>query len=263
MQSCPMATSGSEFALRIALCDLVERLKRTEDKCKHLEVCRNEMAREIVRLRAENQRLQSALSTSNYLDQDPAANQNGSFGNNERGVLLAHNHLAKPVNTADELSVLDEHNPDETWEEITVRLIKELKKEVANSQSPRGDQKTATPQPRTLWDLKNQVTKSSSKSNLLVKEKHSPPRSKPYGEPNLMMENNLDKSRSPDDIKDTHEASKEKEAVIDEDMVEHLAKALASDYQQLKAILTSQNERLSKLKAQQLRSFFNRHITCK
>ena len=41
-----MSAAGSEFALRIALCDLVERLKRSEQMCKYLERCRNELAKE-------------------------------------------------------------------------------------------------------------------------------------------------------------------------------------------------------------------------
>jgi hypothetical protein len=49
--------SGNEIALRVALCDLVQRLKRSEFMCKYLEQCRNELASEVIRLRAHNDQI--------------------------------------------------------------------------------------------------------------------------------------------------------------------------------------------------------------
>lgn len=51
------AISGNEIALRVALCDLVQRLKRSEFMCKYLEQCRNELANEVIRLRAHNDQM--------------------------------------------------------------------------------------------------------------------------------------------------------------------------------------------------------------
>lgn len=54
-------SSGSEFALRVALCDLVQRLKRSEFMCKYLENCRNELANEVIKLRSHNNLLLKEL----------------------------------------------------------------------------------------------------------------------------------------------------------------------------------------------------------
>lgn len=56
-----MNPSGSEFALRVALCDLVQRLKRSEVMCKYLEQCRNELANEVIKLRSHNNLLLKEL----------------------------------------------------------------------------------------------------------------------------------------------------------------------------------------------------------
>lgn len=47
--------SGSEFTLRVAICDLVERLKRMQHKCSYLEECRNQLVKEVIRLRLQNE----------------------------------------------------------------------------------------------------------------------------------------------------------------------------------------------------------------
>ena len=59
-----MNTSGSEFALRVALCDLVQRLKRSEFMCKYLEDCRNSLANEVIKLRSHNNLLLKELIDS-------------------------------------------------------------------------------------------------------------------------------------------------------------------------------------------------------
>ena len=50
-----MNPSGSEFTLRVAICDLVERLKRMQHKCTYLEECRNQLVKEVIRLRLQNE----------------------------------------------------------------------------------------------------------------------------------------------------------------------------------------------------------------
>ena len=50
-----MNPSGSEFTLRVAICDLVERLKRMQHKCSYLEECRNQLVKEVIRLRIQNE----------------------------------------------------------------------------------------------------------------------------------------------------------------------------------------------------------------
>ncbi|KAH7640048.1 hypothetical protein HUG17_4081 [Dermatophagoides farinae] len=50
-----MNPSGNEFTLRVAICDLVERLKRMQHKCSYLEECRNQLVKEVIRLRLQNE----------------------------------------------------------------------------------------------------------------------------------------------------------------------------------------------------------------
>lgn len=47
--------SSDHFTLRIALCDLLERLKRSDAMCKYLEHSRNELAKELIRVKHENE----------------------------------------------------------------------------------------------------------------------------------------------------------------------------------------------------------------
>ncbi|KAI2806228.1 hypothetical protein BLOT_005239 [Blomia tropicalis] len=57
-----MNPSGSEFTLRVAICDLVERLKRNQHKCTYLEDCRNQLVKEVIRLRLQNEWLAKQIS---------------------------------------------------------------------------------------------------------------------------------------------------------------------------------------------------------
>ena len=59
-----MNPSGSEFTLRVAICDLVERLKRMQHKCSYLEECRNQLVKEVIRLRLQNEWLAKQISDS-------------------------------------------------------------------------------------------------------------------------------------------------------------------------------------------------------
>lgn len=70
-----MNSSGSEFALRVALCDLVQRLKRSEFMCKYLEQCRNELANEVIKLRSHNNLLLNQLFESPHSSNKNAFNQ--------------------------------------------------------------------------------------------------------------------------------------------------------------------------------------------
>lgn len=137
-------SSGSEFALRIALCDLVERLKRSEQKCKYLEQCRNELFKEIIRLKYENETLQrQAITEQSDMSYPPTKSSGISFNHlvnqNQRKSL----EIPSTVYSPKRLNQTDNHNDatqlsamakctDESWEEITLRLINELKKEVSS-----------------------------------------------------------------------------------------------------------------------------------
>ncbi|KAH9404758.1 hypothetical protein TYRP_000589 [Tyrophagus putrescentiae] len=59
-----MNPTGSEFTLRVAICDLVERLKRMQHKCTYLEECRNQLVKEVIRLRLQNEWLAKQISDS-------------------------------------------------------------------------------------------------------------------------------------------------------------------------------------------------------
>ena len=77
-----MNSSGSEFALRVALCDLVQRLKRSEFMCKYLEQCRNELANEVIKLRSHNNLL------LNQLFESPNSSNKNAF-NQQLQVMIA------------------------------------------------------------------------------------------------------------------------------------------------------------------------------
>lgn len=120
-------SAGSEFALRIALADLLARLKRSEEMCKYLERCRNEMAKELFRVKQENQ----AISRENSL---MAASLEQNIG------MQMMPKPRSPVQDSEQPTTKMDGNqplvPDEgldkstDWEEITARLLNQLRKEV-------------------------------------------------------------------------------------------------------------------------------------
>lgn len=59
-----MNPTGNEFQLRVAICDLVERLKRMQHKCSYLEECRNQLVKEVIRLRLQNEWLAKQINDS-------------------------------------------------------------------------------------------------------------------------------------------------------------------------------------------------------
>lgn len=82
-----MNQSGSEFTLRVAICDLVERLKRMQHKCTYLEECRNQLVKEVIRLRLQNEWLARQVTDSpeiTSLPQNPQCfcNQQNNLVNN-------------------------------------------------------------------------------------------------------------------------------------------------------------------------------------
>src|SRR5690625_1917320 len=56
--------SGRELTLREAIGDLVERLKRMQHKCTYLEECRNQLVKEVIRLRLQNEWLAKQIIDS-------------------------------------------------------------------------------------------------------------------------------------------------------------------------------------------------------
>jgi chorismate mutase len=143
-----MNSSGSEFALRVALCDLIERLKRCEQKCSYLEQCRNHLIKEVMRLRKQNdflstQTTQLAINESN--NHIIIQSNNNNFDNNL--IIRSVNEL-KDENKTIEYDMIGNNsenkmnsNTDESWEEITVRLIRDLRRDVTNGQALNDEQR--------------------------------------------------------------------------------------------------------------------------
>jgi chorismate mutase len=143
-----MNSSGSEFALRVALCDLIERLKRCEQKCSYLEQCRNHLIKEVVRLKKQNdflstQTTQLAINESN--NHIIIQSNNNNFDNN---IIIRSVNELKDQNKTIEYDMIGSNsenkmnsNTDESWEEITVRLIRDLRRDVANGQTLNDEQR--------------------------------------------------------------------------------------------------------------------------
>jgi len=129
--------SGSEFAMRIALADLSERLKRTEQTCRYLELCRNELAKELIRVRTENEH----LSRDNSLLQASLQSIPHTHVRNSNQINNNHSNVAVMDPNSKHSSSLPSHehdNEDQDLEEITQQLLEQMRKEVlANQQLQR------------------------------------------------------------------------------------------------------------------------------
>lgn len=93
-----MNQSGNEFTLRVAICDLVERLKRMQHKCSYLEETRNHLVKEVIRLRLQNEWLARQINDSPEISSLPQniphcfCNQQNNLVNNTT-YHTAHCHL--------------------------------------------------------------------------------------------------------------------------------------------------------------------------
>jgi hypothetical protein len=143
-----MNSNGSEFALRVALCDLIERLKRCEQKCSYLEQCRNHLIKEVMRLRKQNDFLSTQTTqlpiseTNNHII---IQSNNNNFDNN---LIIRSVNEPKDENKTIEYDMIGNNsenkmnsNTDESWEEITVRLIRDLRRDVVNGQALNDEQR--------------------------------------------------------------------------------------------------------------------------
>lgn len=131
-------SAGSEFALRIALCDLVERLKRSEQMCKYLERCRNELAKELIRVKQENQVISRENSMMAASLENTDCVQMTTRTKSSRSPAPAPTPSPASGNE-NELPVRDEILDKSTdWEEITARLLNQLRKEVEQMATPKG-----------------------------------------------------------------------------------------------------------------------------
>lgn len=148
--------SGSEFALRVALCDLVERLKRSEQTCKYLEQCRNELAKEVIRLRNENHTISrensmnSAIVQNEMLLRNKLSAMEQNSARKQQAEAEAKEKESSDAKGRQALSQLDllknSTETDESWEEITVRLLKQLREEMKPPQTLSADaQKRSKP----------------------------------------------------------------------------------------------------------------------
>ena len=127
--------SGSEFALRIALCDVVEKWKRSQEKCKYLEQCRNELAKELIRVKQVNEDLvkeNSVLAAS--LTESGASMDKMTPNRSEEGRPRVN--LQSPMAPADRLVVQADRlvvQAEEDVEQIERRLLQEMHENVAKA----------------------------------------------------------------------------------------------------------------------------------
>lgn len=120
--------SGSEFALRIALCDVVEKWKRSQEKCKYFEQCRNELAKELQRVKQvnedlvrENTVLQASLETSASLP-----NRADNAMADAMRQAKSHSPLVPPSSS-------DRLRHDEDVKQIYQRLLCEMQRDVTQA----------------------------------------------------------------------------------------------------------------------------------
>ena len=142
-----MSSSCGELGLRIALCDLIERLKRCEQKCSYLEECRHELIKEVMRLKLENEWLTNTCRNNNLMSESNhlALNSNpfnNSYNNNNNNnfMIRSINELKSENKSIDKtieynLNGSDSDNKDESWQQITVRLLQDMKRDIANGQN--------------------------------------------------------------------------------------------------------------------------------
>ncbi|KAI1284856.1 hypothetical protein HDE_12268 [Halotydeus destructor] len=305
--------SGSEFALRVALCDLVERLKRSEQTCKYLEQCRNELAKEVIRLRQENAVISKENSLSSTIIQNEllsranadAANTRNSFAANVAGRKRENDSVeAKRVQAINELELLrNATETDESWEEITVRLLRQLQEEMKAPPAISLDSKLASEpkvdqsgeartvqRPRVYLahsDVSTSTTQLSEQQQLrkgsecemqtkqITVNEPIPPTASTLCEQFLsfqvheaknLVKSVMKQSSSPTDSKATsgnHNTTGESCQSKDSEAIDYCCKVLSTmavDIDSMWHRMSYQNDKLTKLKNKQLRSYFKRQL---
>ena len=165
-----MNPSGSEFTLRVAICDLVERLKRMQHKCSYLEECRNQLVKEVIRLRLQNEWLAKQISDSPgastslpqnlqsicnnkqiivnsqfntqhcHLSGHETTSANESSNSAREVDLLCMNHKSDSSNKDESLHLMNilnqfeqedlESNKADSIKHLTIRMLKDLETEM-------------------------------------------------------------------------------------------------------------------------------------
>jgi len=302
--------SASELALRVALCDLVERLKRSEQTCKYLEQCRNELAKEVIKLRQENMIITRENSISSAIIQNELLSrrnsdaeysskykQNSSSQASRQEIEMAE---AKQRQALTELELLKNNTEsEESWEEITIRLLKQLREEMKTPQAIAN----AEAKPNTVTTSENvssdvgsnrsihrpriyltqttinsapdvnrkpkQEPRDSQNKRTATSEHHIDTNSEQYLSYQVQENRNPLKSvikvtSDLNDSKDNSSAVSVRQAgTKDKATIDFCAKvisALTSDLDILGRRLSGQNEKLTKLKNKQLRTYFRRQL---
>lgn len=118
--------NGSELALRVALSDVIEKWRRSQEKCKYYEQCRNELVKELQRVKQvnedlvrENSALQASLETSASL---PNRTDNGTMAEAMRHAK-SHSPLV-PASSSDRM------RQEEDVKQIYQRLLTEMRHDV-------------------------------------------------------------------------------------------------------------------------------------
>lgn len=270
--------SGPEIAMRIALCDLVERLKRSEQMCKYLELCRNELAKELIRVKEDNELLQkeytklaSSIESCEGIDECRNYLINRNDNSTSTTANIQQNGAAFSPRTASLIAppVNENKDKDENWEEITTRLLRELGKEVSKSKM-RQQRSNSTQQLESITqedDVDDETTvtlgNNSVGSELLV-----------ANQPN--NENTNDRLKSTWDRKEPNEKNTEgtnenKNQIIPQgennilkpeevDVLFTLLKNFTNDINRVTTAISSSNGKLAKLRSRQLRMFFEKQL---
>lgn len=224
--------SNSEFALRLALSDLVEGTARSQQRCRYLELSRNEMAKEIVRLRHQNSELMSRLSQDRPSHSfNPPYEQNVYYGGSDVNNHVNHHHHQATTNGANNAMNSNEkprsgsggdddgdgeytiHDSSSSWVDLEIRLQEDCR--------------------RAIKEASMSKTNSRSRAQRASRETERAP---------------------------TKTSSNDDNNPSDMSLVEQIAQVLSQDYSKMALVVRAQNERLGRLKSNHLRSYFQSQI---
>lgn len=317
-------SNGSELALRIALSDLKAKYQRSEASLKYMEECRNEMIKEIFRLRKENKDLvnENALLRSLDINSHLTNHSNGLINTADPLILTHRQPIADPQSVnrssfhiSDDQDVesitrklveqlheflkkgspLQERNEDETVdtsEDTGVVGNKSVGSELLVGNQPntgtgsplihsspsRGSgegREVQQQQQQLIWNQRQEHHQDDPDAARILHPDATTTRrhglrvsatSASGSTTKTMMmtttgtiaqENEADSIPEPD----THPCDKKNSPVdLSEQMYAKIIAALTSDLNRAAQKISSQNEKLAKLKSKQLRSYFRRQL---
>lgn len=287
--------NGAELALRIAYFDVVGKWRRSQEKCKYLEESRNLLVKELIRIKQvnedllkENSALTASLETSASL---PNRTEVATSGN----LRQAKSHSPLIPGTSADRNRQDEQDV----EQITQRLLTELQKEIARtrvkSSQPLPLVAAASSDKNLLIDddagiaannsvgsellVANQPITSTSchRSDHVQWNKNQGRQLLVNGGSGVCEAGGAERSDLQDEKRQAAVVSQTKVAadsnpgtgtgagdVRNEESLSHVyAKIIASltaDLNKATGRIVSQNEKLTKLKSRQLRSYFRRQL---